>query len=48
MDTGTGRLIGFSFPEIEVLPIEIACRLGYEPTGNRLELYGRPLKPAKR
>jgi Fur family ferric uptake transcriptional regulator len=48
VDIETGRVIEFSSPEIERLQIEIAARYGYELTGHRLELYGRPLKPRRR
>ncbi|HRJ69677.1 MAG TPA: Fur family transcriptional regulator [Beijerinckiaceae bacterium] len=48
IDTQSGRVIEFSSPEIEALQIEIARRLGYELTGHRLELYGRPLAAKKR
>lgn len=47
IDTETGRVIEFSSPEIEALQIEVARRLGFELTGHRLELYGRPLAPRK-
>lgn len=43
IDTETGTVIEFTSPEIEQLQIEIARKLGYELTGHRLELYGRPL-----
>ena len=43
IDTVTGRVVEFISPEIEKLQIVIAQRLGYELTGHRLELYGRPI-----
>ncbi len=56
IDMATGRVIEFRSEEIERLQTAIARELGYELTGHRLELYGRPLrsktakdtKPAKR
>jgi Fur family ferric uptake transcriptional regulator len=42
IDIETGRVIEFKSPEIERLQARIAQRLGYELTGHRLELYGRP------
>lgn len=44
IDTQSGKVIEFRSEEIERLQAEIADRLGYELTGHRLELYGRPLK----
>lgn len=43
IDAETGKVIEFTSPEIEKLQVEIARRLGYELTGHRLELYGRPI-----
>lgn len=48
IDTESGRVIEFASPEIEALQVEIARRLGYELTGHKLELYGRPLRGGKR
>jgi len=45
IDTGTGRVIEFSSPEIERLQEEIARRMGYRLVGHRLELYGEKLDP---
>jgi len=42
IDTTSGRVIEFRSEEIERLQTEIAEKLGYELTGHRLELYGRP------
>ena len=42
IDTTSGKVIEFQSEEIERLQAEIADRLGYEITGHRLELYGRP------
>lgn len=47
VDIATGRVIEFKSAEIERLQAEIARRLGYELTGHRLELYGRPLQKSK-
>ena len=47
IDTTTNKIIEFRSDEIERLQAEIARRLGYELTGHRLELYGRPIKPKK-
>jgi Fur family transcriptional regulator, ferric uptake regulator len=44
IDTTTGKVIEFQSAEIEKLQADIAHRLGYELTGHRLELYGRPLR----
>ena len=48
IDTETGRVIEFRDDEIERLQVQVAERLGYRLTGHRLELYGVPLKPARR
>lgn len=48
VDVSTGRIIEFTSPEIEALQIEVARHLGFELTGHRLELYGRPLDEAGR
>ncbi len=48
IDMETGRIIEFKSQEIEQLQTEIAERLGYQLTGHRLELYGRPLSRPKR
>jgi Fur family ferric uptake transcriptional regulator len=40
----TGEVIEFQDDEIEALQQRIARRLGFELTGHRLELYGRPIK----
>lgn len=44
IDVTTGRVIEFQSPEIEKLQMEIARKLGYELTGHKLELYGRPIR----
>lgn len=44
IDTDSGKVIEFRSEEIERLQTEIALKLGFELTGHRLELYGRPLK----
>jgi Fur family ferric uptake transcriptional regulator len=41
----SGEVIEFQDDEIEALQDKIALRLGFELTGHRLELYGKPLKP---
>ncbi|MDX5359230.1 MAG: transcriptional repressor [Rhodobacterales bacterium] len=48
IDLSTGEVIEFVDPEIEELQDRIAARLGYRLKGHRLELYGVPMKPAKR
>jgi Fur family ferric uptake transcriptional regulator len=48
LDITTGKVVEFRSPEIERLQVEIARRLGYELTGHRLELYGRPLTGRRR
>lgn len=40
----SGEVIEFQDDEIEELQERIARRLGFELTGHRLELYGRPIK----
>lgn len=44
IDTDSGKVIEFRSEEIERLQTEIALKLGFELTGHRLELYGRPIK----
>lgn len=44
IDVTTGKVIEFQSPEIEKLQTEIARKLGYELTGHKLELYGRPIR----
>ena len=44
IDTQSGKVIEFRSDEIERLQAEIARKLGYELTGHRLELYGRPIR----
>jgi Fur family ferric uptake transcriptional regulator len=44
IDTSTGQVIEFKNEEIERLQERVARELGYELTGHRLELYGRPLR----
>jgi Fur family ferric uptake transcriptional regulator len=44
IDVETGAVIEFHDEEIEKLQEAVARRLGYELTGHRLELYGRPLR----
>jgi Fur family ferric uptake transcriptional regulator len=43
----TGEVIEFQDDEIEALQEQIALKLGFELTGHRLELYGKPLKSGK-
>lgn len=43
----TGEVIEFHDDEIEALQERIARKLGFELTGHRLELYGRPLKTGR-
>lgn len=42
-----GEVIEFRNEEIEKLQERVARELGFELTGHRLELYGRPLKARK-
>ena len=44
IDLNTGQVIEFVDAEIEDLQDRIAAKLGYELRGQRLELYGVPLK----
>jgi Fur family ferric uptake transcriptional regulator len=44
IDIETGGVIEFQDKEIEALQEKVARKLGYELTGHRLELYGRPIK----
>jgi Fur family transcriptional regulator, ferric uptake regulator len=44
IDIETGKVIEFKNEEIEKLQERIARDLGFELTGHRLELYGRPLR----
>ncbi len=48
IDVETGDVIEFRDEEIERLQEIVARKLGYELTGHRLELYGRPLAKSKR
>ncbi len=48
IDLASGEVIEFVDEEIEELQRRIAKKLGYELVDHRLELYGRPLKPAKK
>ena len=47
IDITTNKIIEFRSDDIERLQAEMARSLGYELTGHRLELYGRPIKPTK-
>lgn len=47
IDVETGQVIEFRDEEIERLQEIVAQRLGYELTGHRMELYGRPLAKPK-
>jgi Fur family ferric uptake transcriptional regulator len=44
IDVESGKVIEFKNEEIEKLQQKIARDLGFELTGHRLELYGRPLR----
>lgn len=44
IDTETGQVIEFKNEEIERLQERVARELGYQLTGHRLELYGRPIR----
>ncbi|MEM1019057.1 MAG: Fur family transcriptional regulator [Sphingomonadales bacterium] len=43
INSDTGEVIEFHDAEFENLKKRIAKRLGYDVTGHRLELYGKPL-----
>jgi Fur family ferric uptake transcriptional regulator len=43
IDIDTGQVIEFKNDEIEKLQERVARELGFELTGHKLELYGRPL-----
>ena len=47
IDLSTGKVIEFRDEEIERLQELIAERLGFKLIDHRLELYGRPIDPAK-
>ncbi len=48
IDIQSGEVIEFIDEDIEALQERIAAKLGYELRGHKLELYGVPLKSAKR
>lgn len=48
IDVESGRVIEFQNERIEELQRQIARELGYELVGHRLELYGTPLRPARK
>jgi Fur family transcriptional regulator, ferric uptake regulator len=48
IDVEAGQVIEFRSEEIEKLQERIARELGFELVGHRLELYGVPLKRAKK
>ena len=48
IDLETGRVIEFSNEEIEALQEAIARELGFRLIGHKLELYGMPLKSARK
>lgn len=48
IDINSGEVIEFTCEEIEEIQKEIAARHGYRLVGHRLELYGVPLKDAKK
>lgn len=48
IDVTTNKIIEFRSDEIERLQADIAKKLGYQLTGHRLELYGRPIERAKK
>jgi Fur family ferric uptake transcriptional regulator len=45
VDVDTGQVIEFEDEKLELLKAEIAARLGFELVDDRLELYGRRVKP---
>lgn len=47
INVDTGDVIEFLDEELEALQEKIAKRLGFRLVDHRLELYGKPLKPAK-
>jgi Fur family ferric uptake transcriptional regulator len=48
IDIETGRVIEFSNNDIERIQRRVARELGYELVGHRLELYGIPVKRARK
>lgn len=48
IDLKSGEVIEFVDEEIEALQEKIARKLGYELRGHRMELYGVPIKTAKK
>lgn len=48
VDTESGSVVEFQSPEIERLQVKFARQLGYELTGHKLELYGRPVRAHRR
>jgi Fur family transcriptional regulator, ferric uptake regulator len=48
VDVETGRVIEFSNEEIERLQERVARELGFSLVGHRLELYGVPIKRARK
>jgi Fur family ferric uptake transcriptional regulator len=47
INVDTGEVIEFLDEELEALQEKIAKRLGFRLVDHRLELYGKPVKPAK-
>jgi len=47
INVDTGEVIEFFDEELEALQDKIAKRLGFHLVDHRLELYGKPVKPAK-
>lgn len=47
INVDTGEVIEFFDEELEALQDKIAKRLGFRLVDHRLELYGKPVKPAK-
>ena len=48
IDIETGDVIEFFDPEIEALQERIAARLGYRLKGHKMELYGVPIRSARK
>ena len=48
IDMNTGRVVEFRNEEIEKLQERIAREMGFELIGHKLELYGIPLKSARK
>ena len=48
IDLRTGKVVEFTNQKIEELQRQVARQLGYELVGHRMELFGVPLRPARK